>query len=375
MADTRLRKRGTKNGRDVWTALIPLPQGPGGKRRRHRFTFVGNKTDAGNALVSKLSQVSQGAFIAPDRTTFGQYLDAWLASPPTNYARKTLERFESMARVHLKPTLGGIPLQKLSSADLRNAYAQWRKNLSAQTIVHHHRLIHRVLGQAVEENLARHNAAVFKRADRPRASRAEARFLSSDEIVRLLQAAEGTSLRPLIVLALATGARRGELLGLKWSDVNFDRGTLAIRRALDQTKTGVLEKTPKNGKSRVLPLPVSAIEALRLQRSECLCERSNYVFPGADGGAWIPHKVSDGFRELCRKAKIAGASFHSLRHTAATQMLELEVPPKVVQERLGHSTIAITMDLYSHATPSLQLEATHRIEGILARLLAEASRE
>jgi integrase len=177
------------------------------------------------------------------------------------------------------------------------------------------------------------------------------------------------------VLALATGARRGELLGLKWSDVNFDRGTLAIRRALDQTKTGVLEKTPKNGKSRVLPLPVSAIEALRLQRSECLCERSNYVFPGADGGAWIPHKVSDGFRELCRKAKIAGASFHSLRHTAATQMLELEVPPKVVQERLGHSTIAITMDLYSHATPSLQLEATHRIEGILARLLAEASRE
>jgi len=322
---------------------------------------------------TKLRQNTPGRFVATARTTFGQYLEAWLASAPANYAGKTFERFESMAKLHLLPALGAIPLARLSPMDLRYAYAQWRKKLSAQTVLHHHRLIHRVLGQAVEDRLIPRNAAAFSRSNRPRAPRAETRFFSSDEIVTLLQTAQGNPLRPLIVMALATGARRGELLGLKWSDVNFERGTVAIRRALEQTRRGVIEKTPKNGKSRMLPLPASAMELL--QRRRGTHANTDYIFPGPNHDAWTPHKVTDRFRELCRKAKIVGGSFHSLRHTAATQMLELEVPPKVVQERLGHSTIAITMDLYSHATPSLQLEASRRIDGVLTRLLSEAGCE
>jgi len=371
MADTRLRKRGTKNGRDVWTALIPVANGPDGKRRRHRFSFVGNKTDAGRALLAKLTQVARGQFVAPDHMTFGQYLDRWLASPPTTYARTTQERFESIANIRLKPILGAIPLQKLSAAHLKGAYAQWRETLSAQTVVHHHRLIHRVLGTAVEENLVGQNVAIFRRADRPKAPRAETRFLSHDEIAKLLSVAQKTALWPLIVLALATGARRGELAGLKWIDVNFDRGTLAIRRALVETKAGVSEKTPKNGKSRVLPLPATVVELLRRL---CEAQRPNFdfVLSGPNGGPWPPEKITIAFRMLCRKAKVVGASFHSLRHTAATQMLELEIPPKIVQERLGHSTIAITMDLYSHATPSLQSEAALRIDKVLGPLISRS---
>jgi integrase len=309
-------------------------------------------------------------FVPTPSSTFGEYLHAWLASPPVDYAGKTLERFDSMARLHVIPMLGDIVLVQLSPADLRHAYSQWRKTLSARTVLHHHRFIHRVLGQAVEDGFIARNPATFSRANRPRAPRAETRFFSSDEIVRLLQTAQGNPLRPLIVMALATGARRGELLALKWSDVNFARATIAIRRALEQTLRGVIEKTPKNGKSRMIPLPFSAIEALRLARGSFA--NGDYIFPGPDGRAWTPHKVTDAFRELCRKAKVSGGSFHSLRHTAATQMLELEVPPKVVQERLGHSTIAITMDLYSHATPSLQIEASRRIDGVLAQLLSDA---
>jgi integrase len=313
---------------------------------------------------------SRRRFVPSGRTTFGRYLETWLAAPPVDYAGKTLERFASMARLHVIPALGHIALANISALDLRYAYAQWRTTLSAQTVLHQHRFIHRVLGQAVEDGLIPRNPATFTRANRPRAPRAETRFFSATEIVKLLQTAHGHRLRPLIVMALATGARRGELLALKWSDVNFSRGTIAIRRALEQTKRGVIEKTPKNGKSRMVPLPASAIEALRLRRGSH--GNNDYIFPGPDGGVWIPHKVTDSFRELCRKAKVTGGSFHSLRHTAATQMLELEVPPKVVQERLGHSTIGITMDLYSHATPSLQLEATRRIEGVLSQLLSEA---
>jgi integrase len=368
MVDTRLRKRGTKNGRDVWTALIPLANGPDGKRRRHRFTFVGNKSDAGKALLARQNQIAHGQLVAPDRMTFGQYLDRWLAGPPTTYARTTHERFESIANIHLKPVLGTIPLQKLSAAHLRGAYAQWRETLSAQTVVHHHRLIHRVLGTAVEENLVGQNVAIFKRADRPKAPRPEVRFLSQGEVAHLLSVAGDTPLWPLIVLALATGARRGELAGLKWSDVNFDRGTLAIRRALVETKAGISEKTPKNGKSRVLPLPSTVVELLR-RHPESVRSSFDYVFPGPSGGPWPPEKITIAFRTLCRKARIVGACFHSLRHTAATQMLELEIPPKIVQERLGHSTIAITMDLYSHATPSLQSEAALRIDKILGPLI------
>ena len=374
MADTRLRKRGTKNGRDVWTALIPLAPGPDGKRRRHRFTFVGNKTDADRSLIAKLHEIAQGDFITPDRVTFGEYLAEWLTAAKARYAATTWHRYKSMVDTHMMRSLGHIPLQRLAAAQLNRAYADWQQKdgLSGQTALHHHRLVHRVLSVAMREGRLRQNVAAL--TERPRAQRHERRHFSRNEIERIMRTAAGTPVRPLIALALATGARRGELLALRWSDVDLDRGAIAIRRSLEQTKDGVREKSPKNGKQRVVDLPATAVELLKLHRLNQVAKVGlgpGYVFPGAGGGAWTPHKVTDGFREILRKAKIETGSFHSLRHTAATQMLELEVPPKIVQERLGHSTIAITMDLYSHSTPSLQVEAARRLDVMLGPLLLD----
>ncbi|MGB6521158.1 MAG: site-specific integrase [Candidatus Cybelea sp.] len=189
-----------------------------------------------------------------------------------------------------------------------------------------------------------------------------------------MAAAFGTVFAPLVTVALACGARRGELLGAKWDDVDFGRGTLAIRRALEQTKAGIAEKTPKSGKSRIVHLPQTALETLRRHRVSQGRIGPGYVFPGdATGNPWSPQKVSDGFRALAKKAEISGACFHTLRHTCASMLLGQEVHPKVVQEMLGHSTIAITMDLYSHVTPSIQADAATKLDAALQTALAGAS--
>ncbi len=399
--DSRLKKRGEKNGKDVWTAVLALPRGADGVRRQRRFSYIGNKKEADKALIAELASIGNGSFVAPDRTTLGQYLADWLVSSKTTFAGKTWERFEGIARVHVIPKLGDIGLQRLTASHLTKAYALWRETgLSGQTVIHHHRLLHRVLAQALREGRVRQNVAAI--ADKPKAGRREMRFLTADEIAAVFTAAAGTRFSPLIALALATGARRGELLGLKWDDVDLARGTVAIRRSLEQTKRGVAEKTPKSGKARVIALTAGAIETLRRLRLSEADERgigsvagARYVFAAVDGGAWAPHKVTDGFREIARRAGIvappirkrastragrkasseatceakakrpAEITFHSLRHTCATMLLSQGVHPKIVQEMLGHSTVSITMDLYSHSTPSLQSEAAQRLDAVL----------
>ena len=280
-----------------------------------------------------------------------------------------------MARIHVIPKLGDVLLQKLTAVHLNKAYVAWREaGLSGQTVVHHHRFIHRVLAQALREGRVRQNVAAV--ASKPKSTRREMRSLSGEEIAKIIDTASGTRLAPLVAIGLASGARRGELLGLKWHDVDFSRGTMSVRRSLEQTKNGgIAEKAPKSGKSRVVRLPEIGIETLRRHRIGQGRLGPGYVFPGDNAGnPWTPHKVTDGFRALARTAKVANASFHTLRHTCATKLLEQGVHPKVVQEMLGHSTIAITMDLYSHVTPSLQAEAAEKLDAVLREALGGSDR-
>lgn len=374
MANIKLQKRGRKRGKDSWSALIALPRDSNGIRKYERLTFAGTKKEAEKALIDRLSEIQSGHYVSRDATTVAAYFEEWLAGARGSLSGKTWERLEQILRVHVRPVLGAIPLQRLTAARLNKAYADWRNGgLSAQTVVHHHRFIHRVLAQAVREGRVRQNVAAT--ADKPGAMRREMRVLSIAEVNVLLERAT-PRFASLIALAVATGARRGELLGAKWQDLDFNRGTLSIRRSLEQTKAGVTEKTPKSGKSRILTLPVTTLETLRKRRLELAKQRvpsnDDYLFPDIDpAGAWLlrpwnPHKVTEGFRDLCRKAKIDGASFHSLRHTCASLLLAQEVHPKVVQEMLGHSSISITLDLYSHSTPSLQAEAAQRLDAILS---------
>lgn len=424
MNDKRLRQRLRsgkpvfKNGKPVWTGRARSKRGGGSDQPR--FTWVGNKKEAEKAWTKWLASIDDGSYIANDRVTFGQYLDEYLAGTKTKLAHKTRERDEGIARVHVIPKLGRVPLQKLTTSHLHRAYAEWQESgLSGRTVLHHHRLIHRALEQALREHRVRQNVAAI--AETPKAPRREMRCLLPDEIGRLMAAAAGTNLSAPIALGLACGARRGEILGMKWSDVDFERGTLSICRSIEQVRavkardgngmvlsadTFIAEKPPKSGKGRVVALPASAVELLRmLRRARASADDRiplGYIFPDPDhGGPWTPHKITDGFREIGRKAGLVplrvrattragrktkaetsnlpkeqrppGITFHTLRHTCASLLLAQGVHPKIVQEMLGHSTIAITMDLYSHVTPSLQLEAAQRLDAILRPTLAVVS--
>jgi integrase len=371
---------------------------------------VGNKKEAEAAWIKWLASIEDSSYVPTDRATFGDYLDDFLAGAKTTLARTTWERFEGMARVHIAPKLGHIPLQKLTTSQLNKAYAEWREiGLAAQTVVHHHRLCHRVLAQALREGRVQRNVAAI--AEKPKAPRREMRCLSTDEIDRLMATVAGSDFAVLIGLALACGARRGELLGAKWDDLDVTRGTLAIRRSIEQTKDGIAEKLPKSGKARVVQLPVSVVEMLRELRRERAGKGGGtipigYLFSDpANAGPLTPHKITDEFREIARKAglvpmrvrattrvgrrakvskpksakpagerRATGITFHSLRHTCASMLLAANIHPKIVQEMLGHSTIAITMDLYSHVTPSMQAEAAQRLDAILGPSLAAVSR-
>lgn len=395
MADDRLKRRGKKYTAVVWRT------NEHGDYKQQRLSYdsaTHTKAQAQKKFTADLARIEAGGFVTPTAMTFRDYVTAWLRSSRGDYAPTTWQRFEQMARVHVIPVLGRYRLQDLRAAHLNRAYAQWREaGLSPQTVVHHHRMIHRILAQAKREQVVTENFAAI--AQKPRTSRREMRFLTTEEIARLADVASSSVLGPIIGFALATGARRGELLGLKWDDVDFDRGTVAIRRSLEQTKDGgVREKTPKSGKSRVVMPPADALDSLRRYRAR-LGRIDPYVFPHPiDGGPWTPHKITDGFREIARKAGLVApkarattragrratpsrkrgpsrrggdVTFHTLRHTSASLLCAAGVHPKVVQEMLGHSSIAITMDLYSHTTSSLQADASTRLGDALRGPLAQ----
>jgi integrase len=311
--------------------------------------------------------------VEPSKLTVARYFQDWADVAKTRFGGTSYTRFENINGNHVVPKLGAIPLQKLTARHLNHAYAEWREaGLSEQTVTHHHRFIHRVLAQAEREGIVRQNIAA--KADKPKPPENERRALSVDELDRLLVAALGSRFYPLIYVAAATGRRRGELLG-EWGDLDVAEGVLHVRRSLEHyrvpRKAGgkpaldargkpvfdviISEKPPKNGKPRTVALTQGALEVLRVHRLAIagvrLPSADAYIFPDSDNvSAWVPHKVTDAFRALCRTAEITGASFHSLRHTAATLLLSNGCDVKTLQERLGHSVPATTLRLYVHTS-------------------------
>jgi integrase len=214
---------------------------------------------------------------------------------------------------------------------------------------------------------------------RPKVERQEIAYLEPSDAAKLLQAAAGLRLRAPIFIALATGLRRGELLALRWPDLDLDRGSLTVARALEQTKEGLRFKTPKTKRSRrTITLSPSAVELLLNHKAQQAKERlalglgrdnRGLVFTLLDGSVMNPKSFSKEFARLVKKTEIRRVTFHGLRHTHFTNLLREGVHPKIASERAGHASVAITMDVYSHAIPSLQEDAALRIDGALRRLL------
>ena len=366
-----------KRGQNSWAIVVDLPHTAHGKRRRKWHSFRGTKSAAQAEMARILHQLQTGDYVEGSRETMDAFLRRWLVSSESRVSGKTLERYREIVETQIVPALGAIKLTKLHPSHILEAYSYWlregRRNgkggLSAQTVLHHHRLLHKALSQAVKWQLVARN--VMDAVDPPSVEKHEMRALDESEVATLLDAANGQRLSAPVYTAAITGLRRGELVGLKWADIDFETAQLAVRRSVEQTRKGVRFKPTKSKQARTVQLSVHALEVFRKHRVAQGRERLkvgpkynvlDLVFPREDGSVWEPELFGKAFIGLVKRAKLGHLRLHDLRHSCASILLKAGVHVKVVSERLGHSTIAITLDLYSHILPGLQREASDKIE-------------
>jgi len=357
-----------------WVASITLETG-------RRKTFYGKtRKEVQEKLKIALREQQQGTLVTAPQQTVKQFLDDWLEnSHKQNVRPRSHERYEQIVRLHIIPYIGKVQLQKLAPQQLKKLYAdKLKEGLSAITVTATHNLLHRALDDAVKWDLLARN--VCDRVSPPRKEHREITPLTVEQIHQLLEAARGHPQEALFVLALHTGLRRGELLGLKWQDISFTDGTLQVRRILNRVPTKMvkevgqryIETEPKTKKSRRnIFLTETAIGALKQHKSRQLearlkagaaWENHDYVFCTPLGRHLTPgHDALVQLKKLLVKAGLPAIRFHDLRHSSASLLLSLGVHPKIVQEILGHTQISMTMDIYSHALPTMQKEAMEKL--------------
>jgi integrase len=320
-----------------------------------------------------LGDADRGVLPPPERRTLGQHLEQWLEHGVRHTRRpRTWQTYRERARLYVLPSLGRVRLTQLEPAHLQRLYGELlARGLAPQTVHHAHSLIRAALGQAVAWGLIPRNVATLVKA--PRVERAEIPVLDAAQARQLRVAAGATRWGPLIAVALATGMRQGELLGLQWGDVDLDAGLIRVRRQLGRDKTLAEVKTAKGRRS--IDVPASTVTILREHRrrqNEARLylgpeyEHRDLVFCTHTGRPLGYRNVTREYKKLLRRADLPAVPFHALRHTNATLLLLQGEHPKVVQERLGHSTVAMTMDIYSHLIPSMGKAAADKLEALLA---------
>lgn len=342
-----------------------------GKRKFGSKTVRGTKEAAERELTRLLRTVDTGEHVAPSRIKVGDWLEFWVNATKAEVSPKTHERYAEIVRCYLKPALGSIALQRLAPADIQRAYNNFDRNPSPRTRRHIHRILKSVLTRAVELQALPRNPADALNKRMPRVERKPINALTVEQSTRLLKAIRHTTTYWPTLIALATGMRRGEILALRWKNLDLGRGIVRVVESLEQTKAGLRFKSTKADKPRAVPLPKFAIVELRnwkRQQAENLLRLGVRQSPDGlvcareDGEPKQPSSLTHEFAYLIGRVAVPRVRFHDLRHSHATQLLAAGVHPKIVQERLGHSTITVTMDLYSHVSETMQSDATARLD-------------
>ena len=342
-----------------------------------RLTFYGEtREEVRDLLVTAQANKLKGTLVTGPRQTVTQFLESWLSDVAGPGVRPgTALRYQEIVELHVVPTLGKLTLSKLTPQHLSATYKLLGETLSAATVGHVHRVLHRALETAVRWGYVGRNPCDL--VDPPKARRQEMHALNTEQVKTLLAAAQGDELEALYVLALTTGMRQGELLGLKWADVDLAAGTLQVQRSIGRVPgKGWVESEPKTAKGRrsivLIPLAVNALKRHRAGQLQARLlaglewEDRDLVFCNAFGRPIEePNLRARSFKPLLKKAGLPDIRFHDLRHSAASLLFALGVHPKIVQEQLGHSAISITLDTYSHAVPTLQAEAARKLDALL----------
>ena len=359
----------TRRGKGSWQLKFDIGT-VNGKRQTRYATVRGTYKDAQRKLTELLSAVDTNTLPEPTAMTVAEFLIEWLKTAHEQ-SPKTLERYEELARNQITPHLGGIKLRDLRAEHIRAWHSKLLGGgLSPVTVGHAHRLLHKVLAPAVK-------GTTLTLYGPPAAEAKELEILESDQVKAVLAALEGHSLAPLIRLALDTGMRRGELLGLQWGDIELDAvpPTLRVERSVEETKAGGLRlKQPKTRRGRrnisLPPETVAMLRALKVEQMQIRLaigqgkiESSTLVFGNIEGRLRSPRAVSRAWRRFVVSKGLPQVQFHALRHTHISMLIRKGVDILTISRRIGHSKPSVTLDVYGHLLGGADAAAAAALEG------------
>lgn len=353
-------KRGSK-----WAFVVDLPRNDAGKRQQKKKGGFNTKKEAEAALAKLIADIERGLYTETSKTSFGSYLENWLQDKRANIRKSTFRSYEWLVKKHIIPHIGRVELAKLTPAHLQRLYTklQQKENpLSNRSILHAHLIIQEALDRALKWGIISRNVA--KAVDPPRPKKVDFKVWSEDDVRRFLETAKEDRYYIAFLLAITTGMRKGEILGLRWQDVDMEKGIISVRQTLSYTGKGSEFQAPKtdHGK-RAIALPSQTIEELRRHRVKQAEEKilagplykdHGIVVATQVGTPVTARNLDRSWYKLREEAGVPEIRFHDLRHTHASLMLLQGIHPKIVSERLGHANIGITLDTYSHVMPGLQ---------------------
>ncbi len=365
-----------------WVASITLDNG------KRKVIYGNTKREVTEKLIKVRSEQQQGILPTDSKMKMSEYIQNWLESYRRTVRPNSHQRACEIMHLHVLPALGNLQLDKLTPQHLDRLYKKLLETLSPTTVQNVHNTLHKALSDAVKQGILLTN--VSERVEAPRRDEYEARVLTEEEMQIFLKAIKNHPLYVLMLLDLLTGMRRGEVVGLKWSDLDLKKGFVQVRRAIVRRPTelggGYAEaplKTKRSRRSIMLPAYIIAVlEHYRHQQMSLVqnagqaWNEQRWLFCKPDGSHLNPqHDVYEAFKELLKQAGLPDIRFHDLRHTAATTHLGMMTNPKIVQEILGHSNISVTMDAYSHVLPPMHKDAMDNINEWLLSHTEEPTQE
>jgi integrase len=379
-----------KQGRKGWYVVIDDPNTEAGKRKRVWLT----NPDTGKAFTTKREAErfdveqkharNRGSFVSPNKLLLGDYLNDWLSIVSSQLAESTIDAYRKNIRLRINPYIGKIPLQQLTAKDLDKLYATLLESgrittgegsgLSVKTVRSVHQTAKQALERAFVNGLVPRNVAQLAT---PPKSKGTTRPLAwtPEELKTFLEALDGHRLEHLFKFAAFTGMRRGEVLGLTWRSIDWQRKQVSVSQSIGKVAGKVVVTTPKTSAGRrEVELDEATSELLHKVKQEQEANKellglerfgSGYVFCNPDGTTLYPERITRVFSELVSKLGLPAIPFHGLRHTHATILLSLGVPAHVVSARLGHSGVTITLSTYAHVLPKQQGDAANKFANYL----------
>ncbi|MCF3638715.1 site-specific integrase [Rhizobium sp. TRM95111] len=368
----------TERSPGKWAIVLDVPSD--GKRRRKWHTFHGTKRQAETECARLIAELDGGSYIEPAKTTVREYFVRWLQHEKANVSPKTHQRYEELLLKNVAPILGNVTLNKLTASKIDAAWSQLLESgrrdgkggLSPRTVHHCRRVMLTAMDQALKWDLLKKNPVAITRP--PKVERTAMEAYSASQTGVMLDELRSSRVFVPALLAGLCGLRRGEILALRWRDIDLTNAVMAVRTSAEQVGTEVRYKETKSGKARTVALSSTVVAELnrhRLAQAEeqlrlgLRPDENSFVVAQFDGRPLKPVSLTHEWTRVIAKTSLPNIRFHDLRHSHATQLLAAGVHPKIASERLGHSTIGITLDLYSHVMPGMQANAAEQVDAAI----------